>query len=211
MSSKLPPYFLVSESVRQSAIRLLLSLPIDADKPFVMQIKAKTRRLDQSEKLHDMFGELAIEPICFADEHGYYVLLTDAQSIIDALTDELERERMRLAACGVVALADAVESAKQAREIHNDYKSASCGDVARRVDEFIALRTERDALRKQMEQGDDKPAIPEDMTLVPKAEFAALETELRRASRKGNLNCDIDPMWDALSEAMLATADKCHD
>ena len=51
MSSKLPPYFLVSESVRQSAIRLLLSLPIDADKPFVMQIKEKTRSLDQNAKL----------------------------------------------------------------------------------------------------------------------------------------------------------------
>ena len=51
MSSKLPPYFLVSESVRQSAIRLLLSLPIDADKPFVMQIKAKTRSLEQNAKL----------------------------------------------------------------------------------------------------------------------------------------------------------------
>jgi hypothetical protein len=61
MSSKLPPYFLVSESVRQSAIRLLLSLPIDADKPFVMQIKAKTRSLEQSAKLHAMFGELAIK------------------------------------------------------------------------------------------------------------------------------------------------------
>jgi len=105
------------------------------------------------------------------------------------------------------------------------------------------LESERDALRKQLDHGDEKPvsnekkesiaewkeqkdrelekraainqpakpAIPEDMTLVPKAEFAALETELRRASRKGNLNCDIDPMWDALSEAMLATADKCHD
>ena len=46
-----PPYFLVSESVRQSAIRLLLSLPIDADKPFVMQIKAKTRSLEQNAKL----------------------------------------------------------------------------------------------------------------------------------------------------------------
>ena len=107
------------------------------------------------------------EPICFADEHGYYVLLTDAQSIIDALTDELERERMRLTACGVVALADTVESAKQAREMHNDYKSASCGDVARRVDECIALRTERDALRKQLAQGDDKPAIPDGFAIVP--------------------------------------------
>ena len=49
--SKLPPYFLVSESVRQSAIRLLFSLPIDADKPFVMHIKEKTRSLEQNAKL----------------------------------------------------------------------------------------------------------------------------------------------------------------
>ena len=78
--------------------------------------------------------------------------MIDAQSIIDALTAELERERMRLAACGVVALADTVESAEWAREMHDDYKSASCGDVARRVDECIALRTERDALKAQLVQ-----------------------------------------------------------
>ena len=62
MSSKLPPYFLVSDSVRQSAIRLLFSLPIDADKPFVMHIKEKTRSLEQSAKLHAENEELKSSP-----------------------------------------------------------------------------------------------------------------------------------------------------
>lgn len=53
---------------------------------------------------------------------------------------ELERERMRLAACGVVARADTLESAAKAREMRADYRSASCDDVARRVDECILLR-----------------------------------------------------------------------
>ncbi len=62
------------------------------------------------------------------------------------LNAELERERMRLAACGVVAMADTPESAAQAREMRDEYRSASCDDVARRVDECMTLRAERDAL-----------------------------------------------------------------
>jgi hypothetical protein len=41
------------------------------------------------------------------------------------LRAELERERIRLAACGVVAKADTPESAKEARDMHPDYHSAS--------------------------------------------------------------------------------------
>lgn len=70
-------------------------------------------------------------------------------SLIDRLKKaeaELERERMRLAACGVVAMADTPESAAKAREMRDEYRSASCDDVARRVDECMTLRAERDAL-----------------------------------------------------------------
>lgn len=62
------------------------------------------------------------------------------------LESELERERIRLAACGVVAMADTPDSAIEARKMHPDYESASCDDVKRRVDECMALRAERDAL-----------------------------------------------------------------
>lgn len=70
----------------------------------------------------------------------------------DSLRAELERERMRLAACGVVALADTPASAARAREMHDAYRSASCDDVARRVDECMALRAERDALQQALPQ-----------------------------------------------------------
>lgn len=63
------------------------------------------------------------------------------------LEAELERERIRLAACGVVALSDTPDSAAKARQMLPEYESASCDDVKRRVDECMALRAERDALK----------------------------------------------------------------
>lgn len=59
---------------------------------------------------------------------------------------DLERERIRLAACGVVALADTPESAARARNMREEYRSASCDDVARMADQVMALRAERDAV-----------------------------------------------------------------
>ncbi len=78
--------------------------------------------------------------------------LTRRNIEIDSLRAELERERTRLAACGVVALADTPGCAKRARDMHADYWSVSCGDVARRVDECIALRAERDRLREALDR-----------------------------------------------------------
>lgn len=62
----------------------------------------------------------------------------------DAALVECERRQMQLAACGVVALANTIESAGEARQMHPDYMSASCSDVAGAVDREIALRAERD-------------------------------------------------------------------
>ncbi len=56
------------------------------------------------------------------------------------LEKELETERMRLAACGCIALANTDESAREARQMHPDYWSASCDDVARSVDKQMAYR-----------------------------------------------------------------------
>lgn len=55
---------------------------------------------------------------------------------------EIERLRMQLVACGVVALANTPESAAKARDMHPDYMSASCGDVIRTVDIQMQLRAE---------------------------------------------------------------------
>ena len=65
---------------------------------------------------------------------------SDAAAVIAKLTQELETERMRLAACGVVAMANTPESAVEAREMHPDYMSASCQDVMRAVDAEMKYR-----------------------------------------------------------------------
>ena len=65
---------------------------------------------------------------------------------IAQLEAECERLRMQLAACGVVALANTPESAAQARQMHPDYMSASCSDVANAVDREMTLRQQRDKL-----------------------------------------------------------------
>lgn len=70
---------------------------------------------------------------------------------IAELTADLEREEIRLAACGVVAMADTSESAAKVRVMRPDYRSAACDDVARRVDECIALRAYVTELREVLE------------------------------------------------------------
>jgi hypothetical protein len=69
---------------------------------------------------------------------------------VESLKTQLERERMRLAACGVVAVSDTQESAARNRDMHADYKSASCDDVARRVDECMTLRSQLAASQAEL-------------------------------------------------------------
>jgi transcription initiation factor TFIIIB Brf1 subunit/transcription initiation factor TFIIB len=64
----------------------------------------------------------------------------ELQSKLDNANAELERERMRLAACGVVADANTPESAKKWRNMRDEYRSASCDGVARAVDREMRLR-----------------------------------------------------------------------
>lgn len=67
----------------------------------------------------------------------------------DALRAQVEVERMRLAACGVVAGANTPESAARHRQMHADYRSASCDDVAATVDREMALRAQVEAARAE--------------------------------------------------------------
>lgn len=82
----------------------------------------------------------------------YKTELDYAKERIAELEAELERERMRLVACGVVAIADTPDSAKEARKMHPDYESAACSDVARRVDECIGLRGKLAVAREAMQK-----------------------------------------------------------
>jgi hypothetical protein len=67
---------------------------------------------------------------------------TDFEAEVARLADELERERMRLAACGVVALSNTPESAAKQRDMHPVYMSASCHDVMGAVDREMQHRAE---------------------------------------------------------------------
>jgi hypothetical protein len=70
----------------------------------------------------------------------------------DALRAELETERMRVTACGVVAMANTPETAARAREMHQDYWCASVADVARMVDSEMALRARVKALEDALRE-----------------------------------------------------------
>lgn len=73
---------------------------------------------------------------------GQYIL----KEKYDEVQKELERERIRLAACGVVALSNTPESAEKARQMNDEYRSASCEYVMRAVDKQMELQRERDEL-----------------------------------------------------------------
>lgn len=98
------------------------------------------------ERLHDLSGEDC--------HHNLYepkalCIDCDIRLVLSALSRaeaELERERMRLAACGVVSMSNTPEAAAKARDMHADYRSASCDDAAGAVDREMAIRAERDLL-----------------------------------------------------------------
>lgn len=75
------------------------------------------------------------------------------------LEHELEVERMRLAACGVIAMANTVDAAAKARDMLPEYWSASAQDCASAVDREMDYRSrlavterERDELRKALQE-----------------------------------------------------------
>ena len=112
-----------------------------------------------------------------------YLAPVSTPAEVDALRADLERERMRLAACGVVALSDTPESAARERNMHPDYRSASCDDVARRVDECMSLRarvaTLEEALRDarlQLEYMDERSPSGTTPTILARIS-AALSAE----------------------------------
>lgn len=78
----------------------------------------------------------------------------DLQERLGAANDKLETERIRLAACGVVALSNTPESAEKARQMQGIYWSASCEDVARMVDKNMELQRQNAELVECMEEMD---------------------------------------------------------
>lgn len=68
------------------------------------------------------------------------------------LENELERERLKLTACGVVALANTKKSAKRSRKMSKKYKSYSLECVIDAVDREIVYRTALEKIRKEVDK-----------------------------------------------------------
>ena len=92
------------------------------------------------------WGRPAVEPKSedpLADEARAYLSQPEPEGVEDRifkLEADLERERLRLAACGVVAMADTPESAAKARDMSPEYHSASLADVIHQIDALMELR-----------------------------------------------------------------------
>ena len=92
------------------------------------------------------------------------------EPVVGRLEAELERERLRLAACGVVALANTPESAREARRMHADYMSASCMDVANAVDREMEYRRALELLRDGLKDAKNTNLVDYiDAVLTPNA------------------------------------------
>lgn len=63
------------------------------------------------------------------------------------IREELERERMRLAGCGVAAMMNTEESIKERITPDNPYWSASYSDVCNAVDREMKLRQQNEILK----------------------------------------------------------------
>ena len=105
--------------------------------------------------------------IAEAFQRGQYGSLTPEQrriGLVDSLrtasltatplADEMEKLRMRLVACSVVANANTPEAAAQQRQMHPGYRSGACEDVAVAVDREMALRARVAELEAEVSRRD---------------------------------------------------------
>lgn len=142
---------------------------------------------DIVERLRDRYNKWGstyrVSPPCELDEAADEIeRLRELAATIDGwlivtnrelgeLKQQLETERMRLAACGVVALANTPGSAIEAREMQPEYWSESCAEVARAVDREMEHRDRVKALEQQLAS----QMVPDGWKMVPAAERVAFE------------------------------------
>lgn len=86
-------------------------------------------------------------------------IIEEAKTRIEQLEAELETERMRLVACGVVATANTPESAAKARDMLPQYRSGSCEAVEKAVDREVALRDRVEQLEAENAEWKEKAKV----------------------------------------------------
>ncbi|MDY7537568.1 hypothetical protein RGU72_04785 [Undibacterium sp. 5I1] len=145
-------------------------------------------KLNLTDKYEEIINTLYVMSAELDLDENYMDILSDPESatqeMIDAmlpfkssLMSELETQRLKLAACGVCAMSNTVESTKERLTSNNPYYSASYADVCRTVDAEIRLRTENADLKARLDKLEkdrlaaDKPELGIDITVNTMAGF----------------------------------------
>lgn len=76
---------LINNQVKQNAIDFIRDLPVDGHKPLIVEVKPRTRSLDQNAKLHAMFADFARSGLKFGGKtrslEEWKVILISGHSI----------------------------------------------------------------------------------------------------------------------------------
>jgi len=78
-------FHLISEQIKRNAVEFILNLPASKDRPMIVEVKPKSRTLDQNAKLHAMFADIAASKFEFAGKartaEEWKVILISGHSI----------------------------------------------------------------------------------------------------------------------------------
>ncbi len=86
-------FHLVSESVKQSAINYISSLPVDYKRPLVLDIKESTRTLGQNRKMWPLLKDLSDQVIWYGNRYDS----DDWKDLITALVAKTKKQEQRMA------------------------------------------------------------------------------------------------------------------
>lgn len=72
MEHNYPRMYLVNEAVRNRVIDTIRQLPISESDPLVVEIKVKTRSMEQNDKFHAMLGDISKQATWQGDKYDLY-------------------------------------------------------------------------------------------------------------------------------------------
>ena len=86
-------FHLVSESVKQSAINYIRSLPVDYKRPLALDIKEPSRTLGQNRKMWPLLKDLSDQVIWYGNRYDS----DDWKDLITALVAKTKKQEQRMA------------------------------------------------------------------------------------------------------------------
>ena len=120
MEFNFKPMFLVNENVRRNAMELIRNLPINELNPLVIEIKVKTRSMEQNNKFHGMLGDISKQATWQGDKYdiygwknlivsGHTIATKQPYKLVTGIEGELVNVRERTSKMGVKRMASLIE------------------------------------------------------------------------------------------------------